>query len=535
MSYGGHVYAWHLFEPRHPEAGNQTAAPSGARPPPPNGAAAPATPATTPTTTRRFLRNQRVYVTVRSQRDTGAGTIEATPEDIARAGGVEADCWGAGGGGGGGGGEEPRYRIAFDERDEQTGQPKRAHVRAGRLTAVLRPPPPHALRRPQAVVTHDTLEFRRQARAQLSCGGRDLRVLEVGASTGECSAAIVQHLGGYASCSGSSSPEEEEEDDEDGTLRKKRRHRRRVWQRGLVGVDLAASALEDARRRAPQAKFVLCDVLADPEAVLAQVLGRRRRRKLGVEEEAKEQRQDEGGGGGGDGEAAAVSALFLDIGGKRAVSDVLAAVDVLARALRPELIVVKSEELAASARAWREARGRMGGGGEDEEWCGEGAPAEAVPESERWWLEAKETAAAAAVELGEAPAAPAIEVPPWYARLVVRRRQRQQRRPTAPGEEKQEEKEGCGWAGGVRPQKLPLRFVETDDGQRRPICRFHNYGECRRRRGEGAAAASSSSPSSCCPYDHDHCHACLEQGHRAADWGDCPVARAAAAVGGEGA
>jgi hypothetical protein len=567
-TFGGHSYAWHLFEPPHPDvvATSPSLRDEEAEA---EGDAAAAAAADAPAQQRRpFSRHQRVYVLVKSARDTGAATIEATPRDIARAGGPDAERWG--------GGETPRYRVRFDERDPQTGEPKRAHVRAARLQPVLRPPPPLPLRQPQAIVSSDTREFRRQARSQLSCGGRDLRVLEVGASTGEASAAIAQHAGAYASGSGESSEEEEAMADEEGQERggrgrgHSRRRKKRVWAKGLVGVDLAAGALQQARRRVPTARFVLADVLADPQALLAKLLGRRLAAR---QQQQEEQEQPEGppppplttpnAATPADCRLPAVGAVLLDIGGKRAIADVLAAVEVVSRALRPELIIVKSEELAASARAWQRQRGATDEAEEEEEeWRGEGAPTNAVPDSAQWWLEAKERAAAEEAaatttleeEAGEedaggaaAPPPPpppprregdegddggSVEVPPWFVRQVVRparrraqRRKQQEQEQPGRDEDDEDDRDNSAW-GGVRMGRLPMRFVAAAapaaDGASaattlRPICRFSNYGACLREKAG-------------CPFDHDHCHACLARGHRAIDREACPVARAAWAV-----
>ena len=95
------------------------------------------------------------------------------------------------------------------------------------------------------------------------------------------------------------------------------------------------------------------------------------------------------------------------------------------------------------------------------------------------------------------------------------------------------------------PLKAPMVFSPIGDGTT-PICRYHNYhvkgclkyksGINRRHNndnnikydptGDGDAATTSSYESTndqndavydICPFDHDHCHACLQQGHKARD------------------
>lgn len=50
--------------------------------------------------------------------------------------------------------------------------------------------------------------------------------------------------------------------------------------------------------------------------------------------------------------------------------------------------------------------------------------------------------------------------------------------------------------------------------QRQPICRYHNYHV------DGCRKYRSASSTVCCPYDHIHCHWCLQPGHRALQ---CPL------------
>lgn len=60
----------------------------------------------------------------------------------------------------------------------------------------------------------------------------------------------------------------------------------------------------------------------------------------------------------------------------------------------------------------------------------------------------------------------------------------------------------------MTPKKYPLDYPIrlTADGTR--VCRFHNYGTCKKH----ATGA--------CPLDHSHCHACGAHGHAAAS---CPA------------
>ena len=62
------------------------------------------------------------------------------------------------------------------------------------------------------------------------------------------------------------------------------------------------------------------------------------------------------------------------------------------------------------------------------------------------------------------------------------------------------------------PLKAPMRLSPKD--RKTPICRFHNY------HGQGCSRNRDNS----CPYDHTHCHFCLQTGHVARD---CPKAKQA--------
>ena len=56
-----------------------------------------------------------------------------------------------------------------------------------------------------------------------------------------------------------------------------------------------------------------------------------------------------------------------------------------------------------------------------------------------------------------------------------------------------------GGGASFHPLRAPLRF----NPQGTSICRFENYMEGRCKKQE------------LCPFDHAHCHVCLEEGHRA--------------------
>ena len=58
------------------------------------------------------------------------------------------------------------------------------------------------------------------------------------------------------------------------------------------------------------------------------------------------------------------------------------------------------------------------------------------------------------------------------------------------------------------PLDYPIRLTAAGD----KICRFHNYGTCKKH------------TTAACPLDHGHCHACGAPGHTALL---CPVRLAA--------
>jgi len=61
------------------------------------------------------------------------------------------------------------------------------------------------------------------------------------------------------------------------------------------------------------------------------------------------------------------------------------------------------------------------------------------------------------------------------------------------------------------PLQAARRFVITQNETKTTICRYHNYHT------EGCAKHLDGGT---CPYDHNHCHLCLQKGHvaRACDW-----------------
>ncbi len=234
------------------------------------------------------------------------------------------------------------------------------------------------------------------------CVGADERVVEIGASYAACSRVLAARAEAY------------------------------------LGLDNSYECVEACRaalREVPRARFERLDALVERGLLAAHL------------------------------EREAPTLLVIDVGGSRALGDVMELVDFCvaelarrppraaadaARARQP-LLLVKSEQLT------RAAASRVGAG------SGEAAAGEAVAcgRGDGWWEECRRQCAAREGGLrSDKRAGVDIELraAPWYPAKA---------------------------AGGIT------------------ICRFHNYSE----------KGCSKGRSNACPYDHAHCHHCLAPGH----------------------
>ena len=334
--------------------------------------------------------------------------------------------------------------------------------------------------RPLLVVVKRTSEFRRVLRSHAKRAPPPQEaIFEIGCSYGECSRLLV--------AAGAS----------------------------VVGVDNSFECIDHCRGLALEcARFERVDVLGD-RAGLASLLASER---PGV--------------------------VAIDIGGNRPLPDVIEVVDAVigilddltatrgrggsgsgageggghgdeeedgrtssSRPLPPPLVVLKSESLVAELEARRRERARAreqeeeggggggGGGGGVVAAAGGGGAGLAPPPCESLPL-----------DCGDGDG--------WWA--ATRRRLRER-------------------SDGLRMDKLagidtrlrppnwyPQRSVRAEGGEEVTICRFHNYD---------ARRGCSKGRSGNCPFDHGHCHFCLQPGHVAHA---CPAFAATLAPGGSG-
>ena len=145
--------------------------------------------------------------------------------------------------------------------------------------------------------------------------------------------------------------------------------------------------------------------------------------------------------------------LFVDVGGDRDIDALLRLLPIAVLRLAPRLIVVKSRTLFKSATEWR-----------SEEACEdrEEQPLARLGDAAAWW--------SAIVADGRLDA-PAKRAKPYH---------------------------------GAEPRfaQYPLKYLPVAAPNGTLICRFHNYGVCKK-------------SETTCSYDHDHCHYCRLPGHRA--------------------
>ena len=249
------------------------------------------------------------------------------------------------------------------------------------------------------VATADTDGFRRLARMQADPNDR---IVEIGCSYGGCSAVL---------CAGRAREQ-------------------------YIGVDNSRECVEHCRRTLPSARFDQLDVLrkADANAGLRSLMRLER-----------------------------PSLIVIDVGGNRALADVLEVVDAIMEAAmevrketQPTLVLLKSRALVHEARR-------------------QGAVGTLIGCPGTWWHALRQrcrTSKDGGVCDKEAGIGARLHSPMWY------------------------------------PQRAAAVGLP-------PCCRFHNYDVARgcKRRPQPTAGEVTPPSAALCPFDHDHCHFCLRRGH----------------------
>jgi hypothetical protein len=217
--------------------------------------------------------------------------------------------------------------------------------------------------------------------------------------------------------------------------------------------------------------------------------------------------------------------VFADIGGDRALAALVRLVPWVLGALQPQLLVVKSEELAAAAEAQlarqRQQRQQQQQQQQQQQLDARQAQQQVCQDLGRLQLQAQpqhqqpvERSASASCDkvAASVDAASTITDPvAWWQQLE------QQVGVPTPAAPAGGAARPCGaapepWflearAGGFRKHPLQYPQRSTHGGVR--ICRPHSYD-----------AAKGCLKREQCPFDHIHCHHCLEPHHRAVD---CPL------------
>ena len=191
------------------------------------------------------------------------------------------------------------------------------------------------------------------------------------------------------------------------------------------------------------------------------------------------------------------SVVFADIGGNRQLESLVKLVPWVLRALKPRLLVVKSEELTAAAERQVAAEQQQQQQGTSHVTSmpvvatqpPAAAAAGAVVAAEESVTQVSSTGKCDSVihdvggwwqQLEQQCGNPASLAEPWF--ITAR-------------------------AAGFT--KNPMRYPQRSAADGRRICRPYNYD-----RDRGCLKADS------CPFDHQTCHHCLNAGHRAID---CPL------------
>lgn len=152
----------------------------------------------------------------------------------------------------------------------------------------------------------------------------------------------------------------------------------------------------------------------------------------------------------------------MDIGGNRELEAVSHTLCFLLRALRPTLVVVKSQALYTHA-----AKHTTNSGGSVDACC--------VPSVAEWWQ-----------ALGDAVALE--DLSPTHAENIAGACAHKR----------------AGEHGSLRFTRHPLKYPPRQTAEGALICRYHNYSECLR---NGPKARLT------CLHDHDHCNHCGQLGH----------------------
>lgn len=188
------------------------------------------------------------------------------------------------------------------------------------------------------------------------------------------------------------------------------------------------------------------------------------------------------------------SVVFADIGGNRQLESLVKLVPWVLQAIRPRLLVVKSEELVAAAEQQLAAEAAKQQPQQQQVASAPVRSSDTAAASAAALLLAEQLGVSSLTECD----AVITDVPGWWEQL-----QQMCGNPASQAEP---------WFVAAREagfSRNPMRYPQrcTAGGSR--ICRPHNYDRQR-----GCLKSDG------CQFDHAHCHHCLQPGHRAVD---CPV------------
>ena len=299
---------------------------------------------------------------------------------------------------------------------------------------------------PQIVVTSDTVNYRILAASQVKS---DDLVLEIGCSTGECTAILARYV---------SSPSR------------------------IVAFDTGESMIAAAKKRVAEelqlkeeggvktnngVSFHKIDALQDPRGALKAIQS-----SISADRGDEDKKNDAATNTGTESQLKYPDVVFIDIGGNREIKGVVRMMHWVLKAFQsqsPRLIVVKSQELVGELRL--------------------------ASRNNTMLLNIDDIDGT--VHYGQ----------DWFSLLADSIIDEA----NGGGNDNKDKSQvgggtgdnGRGRSGGPprfsHPLKAPLALSPVDDAT--PICRFHNYHP------EGCKKAES------CDFDHDHCHFCLKKGH----------------------
>mmetsp|Transcript_23698 Transcript_23698/g.68180 ORF Transcript_23698/g.68180 Transcript_23698/m.68180 type:complete len:456 (+) Transcript_23698:38-1405(+) len=308
------------------------------------------------------------------------------------------------------------------------------------------------------IVTSDTANYRILAASQVK--SNDF-VLEIGCSTGECTAILARYASSVRHDTGT------HDEVSDGK-------RTKAFPGRIVAFDTGESMIAAANKRLSMGSegnvvsFHKIDALQDPRGALKAI------------ESSTSEEDGNKSNTGGNCPSTFPNVVFIDIGGNREMSGVVRMMHWVLHTFQshpPRLIVVKSQELVSELRnASRNNTILLNIDDKD-----------------------------GTIHYGQ----------DWFSMLadsVVDDKDGSQDDGSSKGGDGGTTRGGKnGPAKFSHPLKAPLALSPVDDAT--PICRFHNYHP------EGCKKGES------CDFDHEHCHYCLKKGHVARDCGGKSGAR----------